>query len=1050
MQLSVLGPVSIDGRPVRGLLERRLVQALVAGRQSHLTRDRLIDMIWGELPPADAVGSLHSKVSRLRRQLGPATVVRSGDAYHLRDDLIDLDAVRFENAIRTGLDLGGAAGAEQLSAALALWGGTPFIDLSHDDTARAEAARLEVLREQALPAYLDLLVVLSRHQEVIAASAALLAERPEWEAVRVARARALTAGGQAPAALAEIEQYRLRLDAEHGLEPGAALLAAESAIRRGRHPAPVGDRGAAGAAGPPRPWRGSILRHPPLVGRESLLAELASAVTTAVDGRPRAVDLVAPSGMGKSRLLDEVVALAEARGARVVRVAGYEGPALPFDAMGQICRVLSLPIDLSGPGAGNLDPPDRSPAEPGDAEHNRRRLAVAVAEAVTEEAKRHPLVILVDDAHLLDPSSAVALQQLVARATRRHQLPLLVVAAHRPEGRAAALRELDALQRETSVSVLTIPPLSLVDAARLLELASGHRPGESLLSALHHHAEGSPLELVDTLAIAAAGRLLELRADQLSLADGADIPGGNRLTSRIDGLTTGTIDLVELLGLLRPGPRVADVADLLDRPIDVVMDQLEEADRAGLAGVQQGTIRFHHASYRAAVRSRLTPTAQSRWHGRIATRLPVSDDAESTLTLAWHLKHSGAPPRGPVRQVLLAAAEIAFRACNWSEAASYFELATGTDEADSTAALHAGQAASRCHQHHGADRWFARAVSAAEEEGDLAAWARATAAQQRGRLASSELDAPDLTVLADAFDRVEQANPAEAALLGALRAECAFVQRRQDEGRRWMDRAMAAAARGGPSAQAHCEFATGLLALGRLEISAASRHFRRAANLADREMPWIQSAAECRLALTLVIAGDWDRAMSQTARARELAESTTGWVDLSFVEIAEAVLAAHRGQIEPALAGAERAEAAANRALYPFALQLAVPLRAHLCCEHGDLAGAKRALDDLGRRSERAARLWGLAVSARLGDGSAEALPAAPSLLLPDHDRPDLTSAARAVIAATVAIAHRDRELAERAHATLRKLQTRGVACVPSWPTPIAGLLRELADLVKA
>ena len=74
--IQILGPLSlrVDGSDVSvpGSRRRALLAALARAKGRVVGIDRLVDTLWPDDPPANAAQALHSHVSRIRRQLGPA------------------------------------------------------------------------------------------------------------------------------------------------------------------------------------------------------------------------------------------------------------------------------------------------------------------------------------------------------------------------------------------------------------------------------------------------------------------------------------------------------------------------------------------------------------------------------------------------------------------------------------------------------------------------------------------------------------------------------------------------------------------------------------------------------------------------------------------------------------------------------------------------------------------------------------------------------------------------------------------------------------------
>ena len=95
-----LGPADLGGtRP------KQVLEILLAARGHRVTTDRLTELVWGDRRPQDAVGSLQTFVSSLRRHLDPdrdrarALVVTEPEAYRFATELVALDLDRFDELL---------------------------------------------------------------------------------------------------------------------------------------------------------------------------------------------------------------------------------------------------------------------------------------------------------------------------------------------------------------------------------------------------------------------------------------------------------------------------------------------------------------------------------------------------------------------------------------------------------------------------------------------------------------------------------------------------------------------------------------------------------------------------------------------------------------------------------------------------------------------------------------------------------------------------------------------------------------------------------------
>jgi DNA-binding SARP family transcriptional activator len=245
LEFRMLGPlqVSVDGRtlPLGGPKQRALLALLLVHANETVSRDRLIDELWGEAAPATVGSELHVYLSRLRKLLdagGAAkTLIRDAYGYRLEVDPAQLDTTRFRLLIdegRQALDEGDAdVGAKRLGEALALWRGPALADLQSERFAIAAAGTLEEERVVALERRLEADLALGRDQELVAGLEALVAEHPYRERLRALLMRALYRCGRQAEALRVYQQARQTFAAELGLEPGQELKDLERAILSG-------------------------------------------------------------------------------------------------------------------------------------------------------------------------------------------------------------------------------------------------------------------------------------------------------------------------------------------------------------------------------------------------------------------------------------------------------------------------------------------------------------------------------------------------------------------------------------------------------------------------------------------------------------------------------------------------------------------------------------------------------------------------------------------------------------------------------------------------
>src|SRR6266540_3377960 len=231
MLYRVLGPLEVrDGEeslPLAGAKQRALLALLLLHANRVLSRDRLIDELWGDQPPATAVQSLQVYVSRLRKLLPDGALATRPPGYLLEVDPEELDLRCFERLLAEGHDALAQGDAERaarvLHEALALWRGPALAEFAFEPFAQAEIGRLEDLRLAAVEERIEADLALGRHADLIGELEALIAENPHRERLRGQLMLALYRSGRQAEALEAYQHARRALVDELGIEPSEEL-----------------------------------------------------------------------------------------------------------------------------------------------------------------------------------------------------------------------------------------------------------------------------------------------------------------------------------------------------------------------------------------------------------------------------------------------------------------------------------------------------------------------------------------------------------------------------------------------------------------------------------------------------------------------------------------------------------------------------------------------------------------------------------------------------------------------------------------------------------
>ena len=304
MGIAVLGPLQVDGQ-ANGLSprDRMVLSALLVRGGDTSSTDPLVDVLWGDDPPASSAKVVHGCIARLRKRLGAAAIESAAGGYRLTVNDTEVDSRQFERlfdrARETMADGDPQRAVHLAREALDLWRGRALADLADWDPGRVEAARLEGLRQDAEELLVEAETRAGRARDVVERARALVAAAPFRERRWALLAVALHQAGRQAEALAALKRARTMLVDELGLDPGHELVELEEQLLR-QDPAldPVLSREVSGAC----PYRGLLPYEADdadaYFGRETDVEECLRRLR---DSGVLAV--VGPSGIGKSSLV---------------------------------------------------------------------------------------------------------------------------------------------------------------------------------------------------------------------------------------------------------------------------------------------------------------------------------------------------------------------------------------------------------------------------------------------------------------------------------------------------------------------------------------------------------------------------------------------------------------------------------------------------------------------------------------------------------------------------------------------------------------------------
>jgi DNA-binding SARP family transcriptional activator len=650
MEFRILGPLEAyeAGKqvPVGGAKQRALLAVLLLHANQVVGSDRLIDALWEGQPPDTARKALQVYVSQLRKRIGPDLLLTRPQGYLLRVEPGMLDLDRFESLLHEAREANPAEAANILREALALFRGPPLAEVAQERFAHGEIARLQELRLVAFEERIEAELQLGRHGDLVGELEGLVAANPLRERLCRQRMLALYRCGRQAEALEAYQSARRTLVEELGLDPGRELRELHQAILRQDPSLEPEARGAVEVA---PEAQGAF------VGREPELAELITGLDETFAGHGRLYLLQGDAGIGKSRLADELIGRAKARGARVLAGRCWEAGGAPaYWPWTQSLRAYVRMTDARavreqlGGGAAEVarivpelrelfsDLPAPEPAERAAA---RRRLFDATASFLKNASTERPLALVFDDLHVADEASLLLLRSV---ATALEDSRILIVGTSRDLSpvRDPLEQTLVELGRERVSSRIQLSGMSEPEVGRLAELTAMLKPSRQLVAELHAETGGNPLFVSETVRLLAAeGRLERDAPARILIPESVRETIGRRLRG-LSGECRRVLSLAAVFGRefgLVALERVADYT-----AIDKLLSVLDEAITARVVEELPGSVgrlRFGHALTRDTLYEEIPAVHRARLHRRVGEVLEVLYAGNPDAHLAELARH---------------------------------------------------------------------------------------------------------------------------------------------------------------------------------------------------------------------------------------------------------------------------------------------------------------------------------------------------------------------------------------------------------------------------
>lgn len=381
---------------------------------------------------------------------------------------------------------------------------------------------------------------------------------------------------------------------------------------------PLRLRSAGASRSHPVPTRLRFEGDTTFVGRQHAVTQLVDAWRSARDGGSPVVLVGGEAGIGKTRLIAEVASQVHDAGGAVLygRCDPHGGtPLQPFDEAfaGVSANGVALTADADGDGV-------------------TRHAVVDALARVGEECDG--AVLVVDDLHWADASTATLLEQLVVSVAPP---ATAIVVAYRPSDVVAdghVDETLGALRRRIGANALQLDGLTLDEVEQLVAAAAGHELGAlaSVVAELHETTNGNALFVRELIRHLVATEAATFDGERWSVAplDSIGIPHGVRevVHQRLDALPTATREVLTAAAVFGQEFDVRHLAALRSAAVEEVVSHLDPAVTAGLVQEVSATrLAFGHLLVQRAVYDGIARGERIGLHVGAARSIESSPDA---------------------------------------------------------------------------------------------------------------------------------------------------------------------------------------------------------------------------------------------------------------------------------------------------------------------------------------------------------------------------------------------------------------------------------------
>jgi predicted ATPase/DNA-binding SARP family transcriptional activator len=683
-------PISIASQKAQALF-----YYLISNRQAH-SREKLAALFWGETSERQAKASLRNTLYELRRDLSAGN--QPPEEYILAESNTLcfnpgadywLDTEEFEKLLNK--EAGDErARMDNYAKAVELYRGN-FLEgfIIKDSFEFEDWAFFE--RERLQRRFLDALTELSNYcggqgeyEKAIAYAIKILSYDNLQENVHRQLMRFYYAAGNRSAALRQYEICKEILERELGVPPLAETTALYEKILRQEIVEPLAREAERPRKEPgieipwqPRPsplhpWPKPEYLSSSLVGRDREFAQLVSYMQAASQGQGRMVIIDGEVGIGKTRLVQELLNQAEPHFHLLIGRCYESEMALPYQPLVEALRGCLPLLDINKlqisslwlREVSKLVPelseflPSLPNSIPLNSDTERSRLFEGVAQFFVALSRQRPLILFIDDLHWADQATLILLQYLARHVNRQR---ILLIGAYRTEDLNEQLTSMMRnLYQENILSRITLRRLTLEDVTTLIrEMAGMQSGGEKFSRRIYQETEGNPFFIFEVIRSLFEEGILhrDEHGWTTDLKDFATnytqlpIPSSIRdvIQARLNRLDEVSRQVLETAAVFRQQFYFDTVKRACDRGEGEILDAFDRLLHAqlikeGEVGIKGSSYDFSHDKIREVAYQQMSGARRQQIHRRVgeALELEYRDRLDEVVSqLAYHFLAGG-------------------------------------------------------------------------------------------------------------------------------------------------------------------------------------------------------------------------------------------------------------------------------------------------------------------------------------------------------------------------------------------------------------------------